>query len=1267
MIVHIGSLNLKTFTNHPKNPRYWEGFIYDQNALSHLRPEVIQAFMETIEAFSNCSYQEVNLKKLSGKILYSMRMNSADRILFATIIIANRPYALHLDTILNHDYQHASSLRANPAKLYAHLLNQAQHLAQDPEFPHSNEDFFAQTPDLPLDQEFNALSKQLRYHNGRYIALSAEQIRLNGIPFPCIIDGFAGTGKTLMILIYIEFLLQNLNHEPENTNHEIIYLCGNPHFLLEAQRQFEENLTIDTNKYPVLFLSYREFIERTFPSTRQKIVEEGYLDHWLLSYSKRTSNRVKLNKTQMDKIKASFHLIAGRPTQDIASRDKEILGSTEDFDVYLQVWRHYQEDLEKKNLFDIHHSLLPNAAYQNIIGEPYIFIDEAQGFNFAQTYNILRRSQHLCFSLDNQQILKYDFSIKTILRTSLENHYQNQRLTHIQLQGNYRCPSVVIDFCNLLLNLKYEITKGTADHYEYTQINCVEEEKPGQVLWIDPNSNLHFSLEEFINASAVVVTHQKFVTEAKAFFNTEFVFNFKEIGGFQAPKVYVYRPFDSKEFIEIDKILKEDLQNQEFRSNEAKISRPKNAAALQKYKKTFHEIYVACTRSCKDLIILQNNNIRSQLLTRLQHQKSQISETRENMLQESKIQNSLEAIKDTIIHLILRGNFQQAQFLYLNNPIDTATFTDFYKSVIDFHQSKANPSPPQKVPPPAESRAASSFVPALHSRSMAAACKSASFTELDFFLKDKLALDFLFEKKKDRYINWEFVTKTRERSVQLINLFTKGSNEASYDRDRIFMHAILCNSLIFIEEFLNLVDYEINENFLKEYIFKSSDEIFKLILNQFLKINPFIDAKYLSFSIREHQLSHALIIIQSMKISNLNISHLYLAIKEIHQQGITIIYLLLKHEAIKSIINASVNGYSLLFFALNNKKYQIVNLLLDAGAYDLNTQLIVKALEYRCDSVLFARILTANANAQEEISNPSAYLDNRDLLLQSPLSLAIEYNLPYHMALLLTFNASPLIWNSENSYISVLIFTIIQKRPELAHRLVKDFPYLVSKDDNPCLVYAISELYPIDFILRLISAGANLDAKLNNGMSAILWVTHEPFLKKQAQYARGIFAALLTSSCDINITCPLQEISALTNMIAAKELGWVQELLRRGAVIPENACSILAKAIFNGFPNEVILKLLDLGADRFIHYQLPIRGLEGNMTCYLAKTSKINYSVEVLNALEQARISIPEPKPDEKNLVLQRMSIFQDKRSNIDERKIGKDNLKESLAPLFYK
>jgi superfamily I DNA/RNA helicase len=117
-----------------------------------------------------------------------------------------------------------------------------------------------------------------------------------------------------------------------------------------------------------------------------------------------------------------------------------------------------------------------------------VVVDEAQDLSYCQLSNLnsLAKQSNIVFFLGEHQLL-FDVKSKLNFIKSIY-HEQKVSLSELILSHSYRCPSVVVQLANCIIQTKYQATGGLSDEIENPRIEVAPQflEKAGEVRWISP-------------------------------------------------------------------------------------------------------------------------------------------------------------------------------------------------------------------------------------------------------------------------------------------------------------------------------------------------------------------------------------------------------------------------------------------------------------------------------------------------------------------------------------------------------------------------------------------------------------------------------------------------------------------------------------------------------------------------------------------------------------------------------------------------------------
>ena len=601
---------------------YWRGVVGAEALIADHHESLLKLLSGT--------YVANDLEKLRGNsLIYSLRLSGKARLLFTTLTIANVKYIHLLEYLPDHEYTQSHFLRSGVLRRYL-IKNQDTFddatiftfdaLAEAPDELRAEDDDEVElgldTPPLALD-----------YFNGQFIRLSPIQLEavsldlklLNGSPlpqaegvtFPALISGPAGSGKSCVSLILIEsFVQQMIHHLPAELDApmHIAYVASSLRLINEMQREWREH-PISKILPPMIQIHFKIYDELLTVPGKTK-VDQTYFNHWFELFSK----KFHLDCTP-DTLYQSFRLCSGFTEEGYSQQSKRHVLLAESEAGRKTVFTLYQQYLKYLGTHQVY-----DPAFENIQGElqyALMVVDEGQDLSTQQLYNCYRLTQAHRFVVfrDNHQSLWDEYSKEPFLKWMFHQHGLSHVVRQISLEGTYRCPARIARVANVFLLAKYELTTGKQDLFECAELKSVlnTEGEQGKVALIRPRELSDQSWFQADKTTAfAVVTLKEYIDEAKRLFKTELVFETAEIKGLQYPEVVAYRLLSSPQFLSICSRLPDIVVTS------APKNRPKTGRGDFTVGPVFHQPYTALTRASRSLVIVEDETLDNQkILLRL--------------------------------------------------------------------------------------------------------------------------------------------------------------------------------------------------------------------------------------------------------------------------------------------------------------------------------------------------------------------------------------------------------------------------------------------------------------------------------------------------------------------------------------------------------------------------------------------------------------------------------------------------------------------------
>nr|HAT8712633.1 hypothetical protein [Legionella jordanis] len=575
---------------------YWQGIIGDASRFAPYH-EIINKLVQ-----GNYKSADLDLKKLQGYRVYSVRVNKSDRLIFTTVNKDGQSFLVLLDVVLNHDYNKCPFLK--PAVLKNYLEKNAETITN-----HIEQKDFLATTDVPLSEQKIADNTPLQYapiayYNQMYIEFNDEQQVARGATLPAVISGPPGSGKSCVALSLLEQAVNQLAYE----NGPILYVTQSEPLKKALEAGWQE-LPAAQNLPPksVQFRTYQELLsECDLEFSKKEIVGKAHFQEWFKQYKakqKKRNDSAAVNPNflqQISLIYRELRILTAYSSEEYLKlgERQSLIHNTEQRQWLWEMSRAYLLYLEGTQRIDPgFYSTTVNSLYS------FIVVDEAQDLSHCELNNLgkLVKEYQIVACMDTHQSLKDEQSKRDYLLHAFSGgHYKAE---HFALSATYRCHPCIVELANKIIDIKNSFTGGIADKKEFRVISSSQDAKaePGFVEWLEYSSTE--SLQTLRQKELVVVTYKEFKEEAIQLFQTPLVFTPKQIKGLEYKTVVAYRLFDKEEFKHINALLKDKLKENDF---VAPVHRAKQGQRNASYGPLFNKIFTAFTRAKNHLIIVQN-------------------------------------------------------------------------------------------------------------------------------------------------------------------------------------------------------------------------------------------------------------------------------------------------------------------------------------------------------------------------------------------------------------------------------------------------------------------------------------------------------------------------------------------------------------------------------------------------------------------------------------------------------------------------------------
>lgn len=626
--------------------------IYNEISLGRIRKQ----FEKTLDQLARGDFASAEVKKMSEGGYYRAKLDYENRLLFKFGRFNEKTCLLVLEVILNHDYKKSKFLRGievDESKLVV--------IKSDKDVP-SNE-FVPLTYINNQNRNFHLLDKVLSFDD--------SQEEIFRLPFPQIIIGSAGSGKTALTLERIKSL-----------SGKVLYITLSPYLAENSARLFYSN-NYENEGLDVDFLSYSEFIE-SIQIPNGKELDFKLFEGWFQRYQQAT--KLKDAHKTFEEFRG---VITGLDiTKEYLTRDnyltlgiKQSIFLASEREMVYHLFEKYLVFLKENNYYDInilsHQWLSKCTSYYD-----FIIVDEVQDFTNIQLQIILKSLKtpaNFMLCGDSNQVVHPNFFSWAHLKSMF---YQSDiKGDDIKiLHTNYRNSLTISNLANRLLKIK-NARFGSIDKESNYLVETISEAK-GEVVFIEDKGNAVAELSRKTRRSvkyAVIVLRNEDKSKASNLLQSPLLFSVQESKGLEYENIILYNfvSDNSMEFNAVcDSVDQKDLLVEELVYARGK---DKTDKSLEVYKFYINSLYVAMTRAVKNVYIIERS--KGHKLIRL----LEISE-------DSIIQNLKEDVSSTdewkreARRLEMQGKAEQANAIRKNiSTTETPSWEvmtyDLYKSV----------------------------------------------------------------------------------------------------------------------------------------------------------------------------------------------------------------------------------------------------------------------------------------------------------------------------------------------------------------------------------------------------------------------------------------------------------------------------------------------------------------------------------------------------------------------------------------------------------
>lgn len=531
-------------------------------------------------------FRAADVKKLTGTPFYRAKLTDADRLLFRFGAYGSGKCLLLLEVIRNHEYSRSRFL--NGAVVDEKDLEAVS--SADPLSPE-------QVPPLVY------VNPKLRHFHllDRILSFDDAQNEVFGLRPPLILVGSAGSGKTVLTLEKLKQL-----------SGDVLYVTLSPYLAEKARNLYYAN-GYDNEQQDVDFLAYGELVESIRMPEGKALAFRDFAAH----FSRRNSSSVLRDPHRV------YEEIHGVLTGSIVDRPflsreeyldlgiRQSIFLREDRDAVYDIFEKYLTFLKAEGFYNNN-----IVAFENLsrVRPMYDFVvaDEVQDLTTVQLHlalQTLRSEDGFVLCGDANQVVHPNFFSWAQVKSMF---YERRALGRAEimrvLDANYRNSPQVVGLANRLLLVK-NARFGSIDRESNYLVRPVSELSGEVELLVDEEKvRHHLNTKTGRSArTAVLVMRDEDKADARRHFQTPLIFSIQEAKGLEYETVIALN-FVSAHGREFDAIT-EGVTTDDVRADALTYARAKDKGdkSLDAYKFFVNSLYVAITRSVRNLHLLERN------------------------------------------------------------------------------------------------------------------------------------------------------------------------------------------------------------------------------------------------------------------------------------------------------------------------------------------------------------------------------------------------------------------------------------------------------------------------------------------------------------------------------------------------------------------------------------------------------------------------------------------------------------------------------------
>lgn len=634
------------------NIAYFTNVIGDKELINEFRELLLE-----LQKGENLREKRLELKKMPGYRIYSIRLNLADRLLFVElkgvlILVGRVNFHRYIDSVLRapklvdmfletHKEQIDQAIESSAAASSSSGSRASSSERIHPEIEHWDDvDTLPEGTSAFWDGSDNVAFK---YFNNKLFILEQSDINTIHAEMPVLITGAAGSGKTSNAMFIMQHAMNQTNPlNLEQAKYErIIYVSQSVRLVRTSQdiwsKHQSETITEPKPAPRVEFKTVNELIAEICPAiaARKPVTKEDFIA-WYAKFcqkyqqQQRTPHKAagqkytgKKNTFFLDAtlIRQEMRIAAGLGKEKYMGLGKKQSAlppsSSADNNIYtsrqfaLQALEAWNNHLNNKNLADppcmdlASYIASGSGSEENML----IVFDEAQKHSLAEHKALYIKSRgNIAFSAGEMQQKEDNLSCIPAL-IALPGWIENSKrqMQHIELPKTHRVPPVILPFVNTIVAIELSLNRGGSFKGQFARLSCnfSSMNNPGGLYWLDDVSEEHRKLLQAAskNTDCFIITHEHHIVEARTLFPDALILTEAEATGLEAETVILFNILDEASIIKASRAIPDDFQMPKEHLR-ATVNRPGKDLQHPDYNTAINGLYIAATRGHTNLVVL---------------------------------------------------------------------------------------------------------------------------------------------------------------------------------------------------------------------------------------------------------------------------------------------------------------------------------------------------------------------------------------------------------------------------------------------------------------------------------------------------------------------------------------------------------------------------------------------------------------------------------------------------------------------------------------